>query len=90
MTIYQHNCRYENSVFCLDWSIVIIFSQYDIKIEENKTYSWDLKRQNMDKSKFIIEDVQNTEVGRIPGEINGKYLFYSQIIFQNVECYVNW
>ena len=30
----------------------------------------------MDKSKFIIEDVQNTEVGRIPGEINGKYLLY--------------
>ena len=63
----------------------MIFSQYDIKIEENKTYSWDLKRQNMDKSKFIIEDVQNTEVGRIPGEINGKNLFYSEIIFQNAK-----
>ena len=75
MTTYQHY-RYENSVFHLDWSILIIFSQYDIKIEENKTYSWDLKRQNMDKSKFIIEDVQNTEVGRIPGEINGNYLLY--------------
>ena len=49
------------------------FSHFEIKIEENKTYSWDLKRQNMDTSKYIIEDIQNTEVGRVPGEINGKY-----------------
>ena len=27
----------------------------------------------MDTSKYIIEDIQNTEVGRIPGEINGMF-----------------
>jgi len=55
-------------------------SHFDIKIEENKTYSWDLKRQNMDTSKFIIEDIQNTEVGRVPGEISGE-----QFVIQNCE-----
>ena len=56
------------------FSILIFFpySYFDIKIEENKTYSWDLKRQNIDTSKFILENIQSSEVGRVPGEINGK------------------
>ena len=53
------------------------YSHFDIKIEENKTYSWDLKRQTIDTSKFIIEDAQNKEVGRVPGDINGKCAFFT-------------
>ena len=56
----------------VDIILVFYYSHFDIKIEENKTYSWDLKRQTIDTSKFIIEDAQNKEVGRVPGEINGK------------------
>ena len=55
--------------------LVSYYSHFDIKIEENKTYSWDLKRQTIDTSKFIIEDAQNKEVGRVPGDINGKFPF---------------
>ena len=55
--------------------LVFYYSHFDIKIEENKTYSWDLKRHTIDTSKFIIEDAQNKEVGRVPGDINGKCAF---------------
>ena len=66
---------------------VAFFSHFDIKIEENKTYSWDLKRQNMDTSKFIIEDIQNTEVGRVPGEINGIYEYIlRKVLTKNTNC----
>jgi protein XRP2 len=59
---------------CTVFSILIFFtnSHFDNKIEENKTYSWELKRQNIDTSKFILENIQSSEVGRVPGEINGK------------------
>ena len=34
----------------------------------------------MDTSKFIIEDIQNTEVGRVPGEISGKHGYILKMI----------
>ena len=60
--------------FHLNYSLFSQCSHYDLKVEENKTYSWDLKRQNIDVSRYTIEDVQNIEVGRTPGEINGEKL----------------
>ena len=72
--------RYKNNICHLydGMDIIILvsyYSHFDIKIEENKTYSWDLKRQTIDTSKFIIEDAQNKEIGRVPGDINGKRAF---------------
>ena len=39
---------------------------------KKKEYSWDKKRREVDLSKFTIENVAAGEVGRMPGEINGK------------------
>ena len=58
--------------FIITFFCFLTSHRFDIKVEENKTYSWDLKRQNVDVSKYTIEDVKNDEVGRVPGEINGK------------------
>lgn len=46
---------------------------------EEKTYSWD-KRREIDAKDYTIEDVKATVVGRTPGTVNGQ-----QIIIQNCE-----
>ena len=42
-----------------------------------KQYSWDIKRQEIDVSKYIFEDVLDTELVKQPGDINGKASLHS-------------
>ena len=37
-----------------------------------KQYSWDLKRQEVDVSKYIFEDTLDSDLVKLPGDINGK------------------
>ena len=40
--------------------------------ENVKQYSWDLKRQEVDVTKFIFEDTLDSELVKLPGDINGE------------------
>ncbi|XP_071547917.1 protein XRP2-like isoform X2 [Panulirus ornatus] len=48
--------------------------------EEPKTYSWD-KKDKVNPADYTIENISNTEVGRLPGTINGQ-----QFIIQNCQA----
>lgn len=48
-------------------------------IPKDKVYSWDLK-EKVNPKDFIIEDVKNDTVGKLPGSINGQ-----QFIIQNCQ-----
>lgn len=43
-----------------------------------KQYSWDQNRAQKDMSKYIIENVHHGEVGRMPGDVNGKGYYKPQ------------
>ncbi|XP_059097901.1 protein XRP2-like [Tigriopus californicus] len=45
-----------------------------------KQYSWDQTRAQKDISKYIIENIHQGEVGRMPGDVNGE-----QIVIRNCE-----
>ena len=42
---------------------------------EKPQYSWDIKRLQVDVSKFTFEDSLDSELIKLPGDINGKKTF---------------
>jgi len=48
-----------------------------------KEYSWDRKRETIDASKFIIQNIKNEEIVRLSGSIGGEL----QMFFQDREFY---
>ena len=42
---------------------------------EKPQYSWDIKRLQVDVSKFTFEDSLDSELIKLPGDINGKQTF---------------
>ena len=63
-----------SSLQLLPWA-----TQHDDTQSENapapkntKQYSWDLKRQEVDISKYIFEDTLDSDLVKLPGDVNGK------------------
>ena len=48
-----------------------------------KQYSWDLKRQEMDVTKYLFEDSLDSELVKLPGDVNGelfRLIFCTQLM----------